>query len=74
MFLDELLQKASEIIKSISHNSPTAITAAIKSVNAGFNYGENGFAKEINEFGNCFGSEDFVEALPPLWKKEKPNF
>ena len=72
--LDELLQKASEIIKSISHNSPTAITAAIKSVNAGFKYEENGFAKEINEFGNCFGSEDFVEGTSAFMEKRKPNF
>lgn len=72
--LDELLPKASEIIKSISHNSPTAITAAIKSINVGFDHRENGFEKEINEFGNCFGSEDFVEGTTAFMEKRKPNF
>ena len=66
--------KASEIIKSISHNSPTAITAAIKSINVGFDHRENGFEKEINEFGNCFGSEDFVEGTTAFMEKRKPNF
>ena len=72
--IDELLPKASEIIKSISNNSPTAITAAIKSINVGFNHRENGFEKEINEFGNCFGSEDFIEGTTAFMEKRKPNF
>ena len=72
--LDELLPKAVEIIKSISNNSPNAITAALKSVNAGYNHEVNGFEKEINEFGNCFGSDDFVEGTTAFMEKRKPNF
>lgn len=70
----ELLAKAEEIAGKILKNSPLAIAAAIRSVNAGFADGTNGFEVEIEEFGKCFGTKDFKEGTSAFLEKRKPNF
>ncbi|NOQ91249.1 MAG: enoyl-CoA hydratase, partial [Flavobacteriaceae bacterium] len=52
----------------------TAISAAIKAVNANFKDGVNGFNVEIEQFGNCFGTEDFEEGTTAFLEKRKANF
>ena len=51
-----------------------AIARAIKSVNAGFMNGIDGFEVEKKEFGNCFGTSEFVEGTDAFLQKRKPNF
>ena len=51
-----------------------AIARAIKSVNAGFIDGINGFEVEKKEFGNCFATLEFVEGTTAFMQKRKPNF
>ena len=58
----------------IAGNSPLAVTAAIKAVNAGYKEGENGYEVEVNEFGKCFGTEDFKEGTDAFLTKRKPSF
>lgn len=70
----ELLIKCNEVAKQIIKNSPMAIAAAIRSVNAGYQAGVNGFATEIKEFGKCFGTEDFNEGTTSFMEKRKPEF
>ena len=48
---DQLLGLAYELAGKIKRNSPMAIAAAIKAVNAGFAAGINGFDVEIDQFG-----------------------
>ncbi len=72
--LDELMTKAHEIARKITRNSPTAIASAIRAVNAGFKTGVNGFEVEIEEFGKCFGTPDFVEGTNAFVEKRKPEF
>lgn len=71
---DELIKKCQKLASSIINNSPKAITAAINSINAGFNNEINGYDKEIEEFGNCFGSDEFIEGTSAFMEKRKPNF
>lgn len=71
---DELLAKANEIASKIMNNSSTAIAAAIRSINANYEDGVNGYEKEIEEFGKCFGTEDFKEGTTAFIEKRKPNF
>jgi len=70
----ELLQKANELAGKIAKNSPTAITQAIKAVNANFKEGVNGFDVEIDRFGYCFGTEDFKEGTTAFLEKRKADF
>ena len=72
--LDELLEKCHQLAASVSNNSPKAIRAAIRAVNAGFNSECNGYETEIEEFGNCFGNDEFIEGTHAFMEKRKPNF
>jgi enoyl-CoA hydratase len=71
---EQLLEKAEEIARKIIQNSGTAISAAIRSVNANFTDGVNGYDTEINEFGKCFGTADFKEGTTAFLEKRKANF
>lgn len=70
----ELMAKAEEIAAKILNNSPTAIASAIRAINANFEDGVNGFETEVEEFGKCFGTEDFKEGTAAFLEKRKPNF
>lgn len=71
---EELLPKAEELLNKILTRAPLAIAAAIKTVNAGLTDGINGFETEIEEFGKCFGTEDFKEGVSAFLEKRKPAF
>lgn len=70
----ELLALAEKIAGRICNNSGTAIASAIRAVNANFIDGVNGYQKEIEEFGNCFGTEEFIEGTTAFVEKRKANF
>ena len=72
--LEELLPFCEKLGERIMRNSPLAISAAIKAVNANFKKGVNGFEEEIKQFGNCFGTEDFTEGTAAFLEKRKANF
>ncbi len=71
---EELLPFCTKLAGKICNNSSTAIASAIKAVNAGFKNDVNGFDTEIQEFGNCFGTDDFKEGTQAFLEKRKPNF
>lgn len=71
---DQLMSTCLDIATKIARNSSTAIAGAINAVNAGFKDGVNGFQAEIDEFGKCFGTKDFVEGTTAFIEKRKPEF
>ncbi len=71
---DQLIAKCVEIIEKIKSKSPKAITGVINSVNAYFENGVDGFSAEIEEFGKCFGTDDFKEGTSAFLEKRKANF
>ncbi|MCG9971337.1 enoyl-CoA hydratase/isomerase family protein [Christiangramia crocea] len=71
---EELLEFAEELANKIMKNSMVAISAAIKSINANFEAGVNGFETEIQEFGRSFGTEDFKEGTSAFLNKRKADF
>jgi len=70
----DLLATCEKIASKILNNSRTAISAAIRSVNANFQDGVNGYEVEIAEFGKCFGTADFKEGTTAFLEKRKANF
>ncbi len=71
---EELVPLVEKIAGKILRNSPSAISAAINAVNANFKDGINGYAIEIKEFGNCFGTDDFIEGTTAFLEKRKADF
>ncbi len=69
---EELIPLCEKLAHKITKNSSTAITSAIKAVNASIS--SNGFKVEVNEFGKCFGTHDFNEGTTAFLEKRKPNF
>ena len=70
----ELMGKAREIAGKILNNSASAVTSALRAVNANFKDGVNGYEVEIEEFGKCFGTADFKEGTTAFLEKRKANF
>lgn len=71
---EELLATATKIAGKIVNNSGDAIASAIAAVNACFVDGVDGFEKEIEEFGACFGTTEFVEGTTAFLEKRRPEF
>ena len=71
---EELLETATGMASKMMRNSPNAIAAAIRAVNDVYKESVNGFETEITEFGNCFGTEEFIEGTAAFLEKRKPNF
>lgn len=71
---EELIPLAEKIAAKVMRNSPNAVAAAIRAVNDASKTGVNGFDTEIKEFGNCFGTDEFIEGTTAFLEKRKPNF
>ncbi|MEZ4935054.1 MAG: enoyl-CoA hydratase-related protein [Saprospiraceae bacterium] len=65
---------AKEIIQKIATKGPLAIAKTIEAVNAYFQFDEDGFAKEVQEFGNLMGSEDAKEGAAAFVEKRRADF
>ena len=69
---ETLLEHTKKILELINHKAPLAVAGCIKAANAVFDETKDGYALEIEEFGNAFVTEDMKEGLRLSWKKEKP--
>lgn len=71
---EELREKTTELAQKILKQSPMAVAGVINCVNAYFDKETDGFKTEIDEFGKCFGTEDFKEGTTAFIERRKPNF
>ncbi|MEE9350150.1 MAG: enoyl-CoA hydratase-related protein [Flavobacteriaceae bacterium] len=71
---DDLFALCEKLAIKVSRNSSSAISRAIKAVNANYNVETDGYKVEIEAFGKCFGTHDFIEGTTAFLEKRKPNF
>lgn len=70
----ELLPKAMAVLDIINSKAPLALAGCIKAANAVFDETKNGFAVEIETFGELFDTADAKEGAAAFMEKRKPNF
>ncbi len=71
---EELIAKSQEISQKIYSKSPKAIAKIIKCVNAYFDGPTDGFEFEIEAFGSCCNTPDFIEGTSAFIEKRKADF
>lgn len=69
---EELLNKASSILQTITAKAPLALSKCITAANAA--YTEKGYQTEVKAFGDCFATEDMKEGTAAFLEKRKPSF
>ncbi|MDX2048794.1 MAG: enoyl-CoA hydratase-related protein [Chitinophagaceae bacterium] len=71
---EALSEHSRQILSVINSKAPLAVAACIKAANAVFDETQNGYAVEIEEFGNCFATEDMKEGAAAFLEKRKAVF
>ena len=71
---ETLLDHTKKILDIINSKAPLAVAGCIKAVNAVFDESKDGYAQEIEEFGNAFATEDMKEGVTAFLEKRKANF
>lgn len=71
---EELLAKTKAILTTINSKAPLAVAGCIKAANAVFDETQDGYTVEVNEFGNCFITEDMKEGTTAFLEKRKAVF
>lgn len=71
---ENLMSAAQTMAEKMASRSPSALSAAIKAVNASFPSSSTGYASEIDAFGECFGTPDFKEGTSAFLEKRKADF
>jgi enoyl-CoA hydratase len=71
---ETLLEHTQSILKIIMSKGPTAVGKCIAAINAYFDNSVNGFDKEIELFGACFGTDEMKEGVTAFLEKRKANF
>ena len=77
---ENLLPKAKEILQLIQTKAPLAVGKIIECVNiavlsdSAFTNGKTGYDKEVEAFGECFGTEDIKEGTTAFLEKRKAVF
>jgi enoyl-CoA hydratase len=70
----ELIETCKSILRKIATQAPVAVAKVIECVHAHFTDGIDGFNTEIETFGECVATEDFVEGTTAFLEKRKANF
>lgn len=71
---EDLLPKARAVLSLINTKAPLAIAGCIQAANAVYDETTDGFAAEINAFGECFATEDMKEGTGAFLEKRKAIF
>lgn len=69
----ELLAKTRSLLELINSKAPLAVAGCIRAVNALYD-GADGYAEEVDIFGECFATDDMKEGATSFLEKRKANF
>lgn len=69
-----LLDDCKKILEVINSKAPLAIAGCIKAANAVYDENKDGYAVEIEEFGNSFDTDDMKEGTTAFLEKRKAVF
>ena len=69
---EDLMKEALGVAHGLAANSPMALAAAIRAVQASGS--PEGYEVEIDQFGRCFSNQDFTEGVAAFLEKRKPDF
>ncbi len=70
----EEVLKATAIIKKIARKAPIAIAQTLECIDAYYDKNVDGFQKEVESFGFCAETEDFVEGASAFMEKRRATF
>jgi len=71
---EDLMSVAGKMMARILSKGPIAVSQVIKSVNAGFNFEQSGYAAESENFAVCTTTLDFKEGTDAFIHKRQPRF
>lgn len=71
---EELMKTAAAMMNKMISKSSIVMANAIKSVNAGFNFEQEGYKTEVENFAACTATNDFKEGTAAFIEKRTPNF
>jgi enoyl-CoA hydratase len=77
---DTLLQHTQQILEVIMSKGANAVSKIIHCVNvavtsdSAYTNGKSGYEKEMEAFGECFGTDEMKEGVTAFIEKRKPNF
>jgi len=71
---ETLVDHTKKILDIINSKAPLAIAGCIKAANAVYDETKDGYALEIEEFGNAFATEDMKEGTTAFLEKRKAIF
>ncbi|MBL7729954.1 MAG: enoyl-CoA hydratase/isomerase family protein [Chitinophagaceae bacterium] len=71
---ETLLDHTRKILEVVNSKAPLAIAGCIKAANAAYDESKDGYALEIEEFGNAFDTDDMKEGVTAFLEKRKANF
>ena len=74
MMLEGEIIKGKTILELINTKAPIAVAKCIESANAVFDETKNGYAVEVNAFGECFDTADRKEGTTAFLEKRKAVF
>lgn len=72
--VETLLEHTKKMLDLINSKAPLAIAGCIKAANAVHDETKDGYALEIEEFGNAFATEDMKEGTTAFLEKRKAIF